>query len=88
MPFTVEIKIIKFLIKQGADINKVNKYGETPLFSAYHVGNEAIVKYLVEHGAEIKRKNKKGQTPFLIAPPPKKKKKNEYISIINNKIFR
>ena len=45
--------IVKCLIKHGADINKVNKNGETPLFWACYSRHEVIVIYLVENGAEI-----------------------------------
>ena len=44
---------VKYLVEHGADVNKENRNGETPLFSACIKGNEAIVKYLMEHGADI-----------------------------------
>jgi len=42
---------IKYLLEHGADINKENTLGETPLFIAYSKGNKNVVQYLVEKGA-------------------------------------
>ena len=43
---------------QGANVNKENNDGETPLFNACKSRNETIEKYLVDHGAVIyKNKN-------------------------------
>jgi len=36
-------------VEHGADINKKNYSGETPLFEACHRGDEAMVKYLINH---------------------------------------
>jgi len=45
--------LVKYLVKLGADINKENKYAETPLFYACKGGNEKNVEYLVEQGSDI-----------------------------------
>jgi len=49
-------EIIKYLVEHGADVNKENDYGVTPLFNACSGGYEAITKYLVEQGADINKK--------------------------------
>jgi len=49
------IAIVKCLIEHGADINKENKYCQTPLIKACKNGNEALVKYLLEHGVDVKK---------------------------------
>jgi len=56
------------LVKLGADINKENIIGETPLFKAYLSGNKALVKYLIEQGEDVNKENKlNGQTPLSLA---------------------
>ena len=50
--------IVRYLVEHGADINKINKKGETPLSKAFDKGHENIIRYLVEHGAYINKKDK------------------------------
>jgi len=52
----INLYVINYLIKRGADINKEDISGKTPLFNACKNGNEAVVKYLVKHGADINKK--------------------------------
>jgi ankyrin repeat protein len=61
--------LVQYLIEHGADINKENNEGETPLFKACRWGydNEIIVQYLIENGADINKKNNEGETPLFIA---------------------
>jgi len=40
--------LVKYLIEQGADINKEDVNGKTPLFYVCSSGNENLVKYLME----------------------------------------
>ena len=44
---------MRLLIENGADLNKVDKWGWTPLMMASHQGYEDIVKLLVDNGADI-----------------------------------
>jgi len=46
---------IKYLIDNGADINKKGSCKKIPLILAIENRNEALLKYLVEHGATINR---------------------------------
>jgi len=48
-------RVIKYLIKHGANIDGECCWYETPLFYAYHSGNEKIFKYLVENGVNINK---------------------------------
>ena len=57
----------KFLIKNGANVNKENKFEETPLFYACDGGNEKIVKYLIEYGVDIDKINNNEETPLFYA---------------------
>jgi len=56
--------IIKYLVEQGANINKENRNGETPFFQTCRSGNEANIKYLVKNGTDVNRRNIYGETPF------------------------
>ncbi len=52
--------IIKFLIKNGANVNAVNNYGKTPIF--YTCATPEIVQLLVDSGAKLSIKDKFGKT--------------------------
>jgi len=43
--------VVKYLVKHGANINKENVNGITPLYYARIMRREIIVQYLIEHGA-------------------------------------
>jgi len=50
--------LVHYLIEKGADLNKEDKHGMTPLFIACKNENENLVKYLIEHGADVNKENK------------------------------
>ncbi|PTY39925.1 ankyrin repeat domain-containing protein [Brachyspira hampsonii] len=56
-----------YMIKNGADINKKNKEGNTPLMIAAASYSYGIVGVLVNMGADYNIKNKEGQTAIDIA---------------------
>jgi ankyrin repeat protein len=58
--------IIKYLIKNGADINKSNSKGVTPLMFAimYFPQKLEIVEFMLNHQANLKVKDKAGNTPL------------------------
>jgi ankyrin repeat protein len=61
---------VKFLLDQGADVNAVDKNGETALHGAAYQSRANLVPLLVERGADIKvwnRPNKASWTPLDIA---------------------
>jgi ankyrin repeat protein len=54
-------EIVLALINKGADVNKKDKYGESPLDLAYRSSNtdkDLIIKALIDNGAEVYNKNK------------------------------
>jgi len=60
-------KIVKYLIKHGANVNKNTKYKETPLHAACQCGDKNIVKCLIENDADINKTNWCNCTPIFNA---------------------
>lgn len=58
--------VIKYLIKHGADINKGNSKGVTPLMFAimYYPKEMDIIEFMLNHQAKVKVKDKSGNTPL------------------------
>ena len=64
------LEAVALLIQLGADVNAVDKNGETAMHGAAYQDRPKIVSYLAQHGADIKvwhRDNKWGWTPMKIA---------------------
>ncbi|MGE3510488.1 MAG: ankyrin repeat domain-containing protein [Vicinamibacterales bacterium] len=60
-------EVVKLIVEQGADVNAVNKMGETPLHGAAFRGVNAIAEFLVEKGAKLDAKDMRGWTPLFVA---------------------
>ena len=61
------IRIIDFLIAQGARVNEYGWYGSTPLmYAAAWAANPAVVKLLLDRGANKNLKDGQGRTAFDI----------------------
>src|SRR4030095_6390361 len=61
---------VKWLLDLGADVNAVDKNGETALHGAAYQSRTKLVPLLDERGADIRvwnQKNKFGWTPLAIA---------------------
>ncbi|MCE2993600.1 MAG: ankyrin repeat domain-containing protein [Candidatus Jidaibacter sp.] len=65
------IEIAEFLIGKGANINAINKDGDTLLHIAVKEGNKKIAKFLLNQGADINAANKDGDRPLHIASKDK-----------------
>jgi hypothetical protein len=55
------------LIERGANLNAVNKRGETALMLATGAGNEKVIKLLIDKGADPQLKNLAGETAMNYA---------------------
>ena len=65
---TSKLKIAKYLVNKGSDINATDDYGETPLHVACDMGWIKIVKFLVEKNADINvRCSRDESTPLIKA---------------------
>lgn len=60
---------VKLAVRIGANINKADEMGNTPLHWAALKGHLDVVKFLVENGADINKENNKGDTPLSLAFP-------------------
>ena len=56
-----------FLLSKGADPNKPDDQGETPLINAVQAQNPDLVKLLLEHGAKADARDSNGMTALLEA---------------------
>jgi ankyrin repeat protein len=64
------LEAVKLLLKLGADINGVDKAGETAMHGAAYRNHPKVVQLLADRGASIKvwnQKNATGLTPLVIA---------------------
>lgn len=61
------LKIIKLMLKKGANPNQRYSYGQTALTYAAANGNDELVMLLIEYGADIDVKDDDGDTPLIFA---------------------
>lgn len=61
------LNLVNYLIEKGADVNKKDNDGNTPLHCAAKKGNIEVVKYLIGKGARVDIKNGWGETSLHIA---------------------
>ena len=59
------LEIVKLLLRNNVDANRIDTSGKTPLSFAVAKGNIKIIKELLNNGAEVDGKSSFGYTPFL-----------------------
>ena len=62
-----QVKMVAFLLKNGASVNEVNANGERPIHLAAKAGNLEIVMFLIECGADFLCKTNYGNSPLQYA---------------------
>jgi len=71
----------KYLVEHGANVNKGDKHGNTPLLIAVRGFKTDLVKCLVEHGANVNKMNINGETPLSFTEGKKfELNKRQYLS--------
>jgi len=61
------LKIITFLIDNGANIDCKDNMGRTPLFMACEADDVHIVKLLVQHQCDVNTQTVDGDSPVKVA---------------------
>ena len=59
--------LTQMLISKGADVNKANRNGETPLYRAAANGLSDVVSLLISKRADVNKANRNGETPLYRA---------------------
>lgn len=60
--------MVKSLVSSpGADVNKTNERGSTPLLEAARFGHDDICRVLIAAGADLKAKDNDGKTALMLA---------------------
>ena len=62
-----DIRTVRALIAQGANVNVTDKWRWTPLHMACYGGYEDITRLLIGHGAELDSRTVDGETPLKLA---------------------
>src|SRR5262245_39477554 len=64
--------IVRVLLEAGADVDKLNIFGNTPLWESVMFASPklAVAKTLLEHGADPSKKNRDGLAPIDVAARP------------------
>ena len=64
-----DVKQIRSLISEGADVNERDLNEWTPLHEAAHNGKIEAAELLISNGADVNVKEKDGWTPLFLALP-------------------
>lgn len=67
------LKIVKLLVENGADVNLIDNNGQTALFNAINAknANKEIIRYLIGNGADIHKEDNNGISPLSFAESSK-----------------
>lgn len=62
-----DAEAVRALLTAGADVNALDRYGQTALMLAAHKGHALIVRELVSHGANLDHTAKFGLSALMLA---------------------
>jgi hypothetical protein len=62
-----KLSLIKYLIFNGADINRQDMLGNSPLHDAILTRNGEIIRFLISNGVDLDLQNIDGETPMMLA---------------------
>ena len=60
-----DLNRVSFLVGKGADVNKIDNQGATPLTAAARQRHDEMIKLLIELGADVNLPNQDGMTPLI-----------------------
>jgi len=61
------LAVVRYLVEQGADKDKADEHGMTPLILAAKHNRLAVVQYLAKQGVDIGKADINGETPLIAA---------------------
>jgi ankyrin repeat protein len=61
------VKIVRHLLNEGANVNVQNNDGNTPLHFAAEKGRLGVIRLLLERRADVNVQDKDGNTPLVSA---------------------
>jgi ankyrin repeat protein len=78
--------LLKILIDHGADVDKPNEWGETPLHKAAEIAHFGPARVLLEAGADPLAENNDGELPTQVDPVALPSKADEINTLIRSYI--
>ena len=63
----LSLQAVKLVVEIGADVNAVNKAGQTSMHYAAFTGASPVVQFLADRGAQVDVKDRNGETPWSMA---------------------
>ena len=64
---SADVEALRALLESGADVDALDRYGQTGLMLAAHKGHALIVRELVAHGANLNHTAKFGLSALMLA---------------------
>ena len=58
---------VRLMLAVGADVDHVNREGDTAIHTAIRMNHSGIVRLLMEYGADLRKKNRQGLLPKAMA---------------------
>ena len=82
---TLTLSLAKYLVTVGADVNAINRLGETPLFEPTLVWDDKAINFLMANGARVSFQNNDG-IPLIALARNTKDTLECYMNAMHNEI--